>query len=68
MNGEPAKIEPMALLTTAEAATFCRRSPATIRWWVHKGWLTPHGTTNRTNLFLDTDVITADNTARGVAA
>ncbi len=38
------------LVDTHAAAVAVARSPATIRDWLRKGWLTPHGRENRRTL------------------
>lgn len=38
------------LVDTHAAAVAVNRSPATIRDWLRKGWLTPHGRENRRTL------------------
>lgn len=34
---------PARLVTARLAATLAHRRPATVRWWAHRGWLTPTG-------------------------
>lgn len=52
------------LLTAAEAAAQVGRQRSTIRYWVHRGWLTARSTVCGAQLFDLADVFAAERDAR----
>lgn len=50
MPGESRIGDPDHIVTTAQAAALCRVEPATVRSWVFRGYLVPHGRRGRFRL------------------